>query len=129
MIETTAAFPIYITENLVSLKEFYVGIFGFDAVFFDPSFYLHLLHPDNGIQLAFMVPGHPSQPGFLHPQTTTDGLVISFEVSSAQHALDEANRLGLKLIMDLTEESWGQRHFMLRDPAGFVIDIVEHTGE
>ena len=129
MIETKAVFPIYITKNLDPLKEFYVSIFGFQAVFFEPSFYLHLLHPDNGIQLAFMVPEHPSQPEFLHQPTTPDGLVISFEVSSAKQAYHEANNLGLQSVTELTEESWGQRHFMLRDPAGFVIDIVEHTGE
>ena len=129
MIETTAVFPIYITENLVPLREFYIKVFGFQAVFFEPSFYLHLLHPDNGIQLAFMVPAHPSQPEYLHQPTTTDGLIISFEVVSAQQALDQAKDLELTLIMELTEEAWGQRHFMLRDPAGFIIDVVEHLGE
>ena len=129
MIETTAAFPIYITENLEPLKEFYVRYFGLQAVFFEPSFYLHLLHPDNGIQLAFMLPGHSSQPEFLHQASKTEGLVISFEVSSAQRAFEVAIDLGLQPIMELTEESWGQIHFMLRDPAGFIIDVVEHTGE
>lgn len=40
-----------------------------------------------------------------------------------------AQTLALKLPVEipLTEESWGQIHFMVKDPAGFKIDVVEHT--
>lgn len=53
-------------------------------------------------------------------------MVITFEVADASNAYAEAQKEGLDIAMTYMEESWGQNHFMLRDPAGFVIDIVQH---
>ncbi len=129
MIATTAHFPLYIAKNLVELKDFYSSVFGLNAVFFDPDFYLHLLNPETGGQIGFMLPDHPSQPAFLHQANSNVGNLITFEVKNAKVALEQARQFDLELIMDLREESWGQRHFMFRDPAGLIVDIVEHFGE
>ena len=127
MIEPDAMFPVLVTDNLDPLKEFYLSNFGFQAVFYDPDFYLHLMHPKTGIQLGFLIQDHAEQPAFLLPTAGKEGMVITFEVSSIENALSEAERLGLELAMELKAESWGQTHFMVRDPAGFVIDIVEQA--
>jgi uncharacterized glyoxalase superfamily protein PhnB len=34
--------------------------------------------------------------------------------------------MNLNITMQLKEESWGQIHFMLQDPAGIRIDVVQH---
>ncbi len=34
--------------------------------------------------------------------------------------------MNLNIAMHLKEEVWGQIHFMLQDPAGFHVDIVQH---
>lgn len=127
MIEPTAMFPVLVTQKLEELKDFYVQNFGFQAVFYDAEFYLHLLHPNSGIQLGFLLPDLPSQPGFLFPTAGKEGMVISLEVLDAQLALESASQLGLEIAMPYKEEPWGQKHFMVRDPAGFVVDIVEHV--
>ena len=127
MIEPSAMFPVLVSENLAELKNFYTTHFGFQAVFYDAEFYLHLLHPGSGAQLGFLVPDHPSQPESLHPAAASDGMVISFEVADAGAAFAAAGEMRLPVVMDLKQESWGQTHFMVRDPGGFVIDVVEHV--
>ena len=126
MIEINELFPLYVTSNLAELKEYYAVHFGFNAVFFDETFYLHLLHPDTGHQIGFLIPDHPSQPAFLHSATSNVGAIISFDVSDAKAAYSTAQESGLNIVLDYTEESWGQRHFIVRDPQGLLIDIVEH---
>ena len=126
MIEVASLFPVFVSQNLDQLKEFYCGFFGFDAVFFDAEFYLHLVHPASGAQLGFLIPNHPSQPEFLHGLAQQGGMVISLEVADAERAFDSARNMDLSVVMPLKEESWGQIHFMVRDPQGFVIDVVEH---
>ena len=69
MIEIDAIFPVMVASNLELLKLYYESVFGFNAVFYDPEFYLHLVSPSSGSQLGFLVPNHASQPGFLHPQS------------------------------------------------------------
>ena len=127
MIELTALFPVFVTDKLGELKAFYEAQFGFEAVFFDASFYLHLVHKSTGVQLGFLMPAHASQPEFLHAQAARDGMVISFEVADAKAAFATAKDAGLDIVMQYTEEAWGQCHFMVRDPQGFVIDLVQYV--
>lgn len=126
MIEIDAMFPVMVTANLEAVKAFYESVFGFNAVFYDADFYLHLVSPHSGVQLGFLVPGHGSQPDFLHPLMSPDGYVISLEVKDAAHAYAQAQEMDLTIAMALKEEAWGQLHFMIQDPAGFRVDVVQH---
>jgi len=126
MIEIEAMFPVMVTPNLDAVKQFYESVFGFNAVFYDPNFYLHLVSPSTGAQLGFLLPNHDTQPAFLHPIMSADGYVISLEVKDAAQAYAEAKKLNLSIAMHLKEEVWGQIHFMLQDPAGLRVDVVQH---
>lgn len=126
MIDIQAMFPVMVASNLAEIKQFYTSVFGFNAVFYDAEFYLHLVS-NSGVQLGFLLPEHPTQPQFLQPLMSPDGYVISLEVTDAAKAFEEAVSMKLSIAMELKEEGWGQIHFMLEDPAGFKIDIVEHV--
>lgn len=126
MIKPFAMFPVFVARDLESLRHFYEKTFGFTVDFFQEDFYLHLSQAESGVQLAFMVPEHPSQPDFLHVEAATHGMVISLEVKSAQSAFESARESGLDFILDYKVEEFGVSHFMIKDPAGFVLDIVEH---
>ena len=126
MIEIDAMFPVMVTANLESVKAFYEAVFGFNAVFYDPDFYVHLVSPNSGVQLGFLLPNHASQPDFLHSLMSAEGYVISLEVKDAANAYAQAQNMNLTIAMELKEETWGQVHFMLVDPAGFRIDVVQH---
>lgn len=126
MIEVDAMFPVMVTKNLEAVKAFYGSVFGFNSVFYDAGFYLHLVSPDSGVQLGFLMPEHASQPDFLQPLMSPDGYVISLEVKDAERAYFEAQKMDLTMTTKLKEEAWGQVHFILKDPAGFRIDVVQH---
>jgi uncharacterized glyoxalase superfamily protein PhnB len=126
MIEVDAMFPVMVTSNLEAVKLFYETVFGFTAVFYDSNFYLHLISSNNNIQLGFLLPNLASQPEFLHPIMSSKGFVISLEVKDATLAYAEAKQMDLNLIMALKQEEWGQIHFMIQDPAGFSVDVVQH---
>jgi len=125
MIEIDAMFPVIVTSDIEALKHFYEKVFGFNAVFYEPGFYLHMVS-DSGVQLGFLVPGHPSQPQFLQTLMPGDGYILSLEVKDAVKAYAEAQRMQLDVILELKQEDWGQLHFILRDPAGIGVDVVEH---
>jgi len=126
MIEIDAMFPVMVAENLDAIKQFYETVFGFKAVFYDANFYLHIISPDSSIQLGFLLPNLASQPDFLHPVMSSEGYVISLEVKNAALAYSEAQKMDLDFILGLKQEEWGQIHFILQDPAGFSVDIVQH---
>jgi len=126
MISTISMFPVLVAKDLAKQKAFYENNFGYIPEFYQDDFYLHLLQPESKTQLAFMVPNHPSQPEFLHPLASTMGMVISLEVTSSKDAYEKARDLGLDICLEHKVEDFGVSHFMVRDPAGFTLDIVEH---
>jgi uncharacterized glyoxalase superfamily protein PhnB len=126
MIDIDAMFPVMVTDNLEAVKQFYESVFGFTAIFYDANFYLHLLSPNKNIQLGFLLPNLTNQPEFLHPIMSAKGFVISLEVKDAVLAYSEAQKMNLNFIMHLKEEAWGQMHFIIQDPAGFRVDVVQH---
>ncbi|MET1256170.1 VOC family protein [Aliikangiella maris] len=126
MIAIQTAFPVVTTTALARVKQFYETLFGFNTVFFDTEFYLHMVSADGNIQLGFLMPDLESQPEFLRKAMVPEGYVISFEVKDATAAFEQAQQLNLTIAMSLKHEVWGQVHFMVTDPAGVNIDIVQH---
>jgi len=127
MIDIQAMFPVMVTSNLETVKHFYETVFGFSAVFYEQNFYLHLVSSSTGSQLGFLMPNHVTQPEFLHPVMSPNGFVISLEVKDATIAYSEAQKMNLNFAMELKNEEWGQLHFMVVDPAGFRVDVVQHV--
>ena len=107
MIDIQAMFPVMVASNLAEIKQFYTSVFGFNAVFYDAEFYLHLVS-NSGVQLGFLLPEHPTQPQFLQPLMSPDGYVISLEVADAAKAFEEAVSMKLSIAMELKEEDWGR---------------------
>lgn len=120
-------FPITITTKLVECKGFYTKFFNFDVVF-EADWYIHMRH-ESGIELAVMQPDLSNQPKFLHGAYAGEGVVYSFEVDDAKSEYERLKALGATIIYELTDEEWGQRHFILKDPAGVSIDLVQQLSE
>jgi uncharacterized glyoxalase superfamily protein PhnB len=118
-------YPLVITDKLKECAAFYSTYFGFEAVFAQ-DWYIHLAHPASGEELAFMAPNVSNQPQELHASFGGSGMVYGFEV---EDATQEYNRLAAMedapIITGLKDETWGERHFMLRDPAGVYVDVVQ----
>jgi len=124
MIYPKSAFPVFIVPLPVKAAGFYQNL-GFAEVF-NSGWYVHLA-TESGIQIGFLEPDHPSQPEFLHASSTGSGSLFSLEVDDALAAYEEAKKIGLEIASELKSEEWGQLHFMLRDPHGLIIDIVQAT--
>lgn len=122
MITPKSSFPVFIVEVPAIAVDFYRHL-GFAEVF-NSGWYVHLA-TESGVQVGFLEPNHPSQPEFLHPSFSGIGSLFSLEVDDAAEAYEDAKRLGLEIAMELKSEEWGQQHFMLRDPHGLTVDIVQ----
>lgn len=129
MIKIESAFPLYVANDIEAQKTFYSETFGFEAVFYDPEFYVHLVNPANGIEIGFMLTNLKAQPAFLHQAAQANGMVITFEVADAASAYAQAKKDDLNIVFKLKEEPWKQTHFMVKDPAGLIVDIVEDTNQ
>jgi len=120
-------YPLITTSHLVEARDFYVRHFGFEPLF-EASWFVLLLgkdeHGNPGPALAFMRPEHPSAPPGPEPFSGA-GMIFTFEVADAAAAQKAIAKSGAPIVHPLTDEAWGQRRFMTRDPAGTLIDIVQ----
>lgn len=120
-------YPLITTPALVDARDFYVRHFGFDVAF-EASWFVYLVGPGEegtrGATLAFMHPDHPSNPP--GPETFNGlGAILTVEVSDAAAVFARLEQGGAPIVHPLTDEAWGQRRFMTRDPAGVLVDVVE----
>jgi catechol 2,3-dioxygenase-like lactoylglutathione lyase family enzyme len=74
--------------------------------------------------LAFVRSGHETVPPLAGQRP--GGILVSFEVDDATSVAARAEALGLDVVVELTVEL-GQRHLMVVDPDGAVVDIIERV--
>ncbi len=116
-------FPDVCTEKLAASRDFYRELLGFEVVF-ENDWYVQLRLPDTpAVQIAFVEQGHPSvPPGHGKPP---QGVLVTVELEDAAASHARARALGLEVVYPLRDESWGQRHYMVLDPNGLLVDVVE----
>ncbi|MBM3209804.1 glyoxalase [Candidatus Saccharibacteria bacterium] len=116
--------PLTITEKLTETSEFYKTYFDFEDVFIS-DWYIQLAHK-NGAEIALMSPNLPNQPAFLHGVYEGKGMVFTLETDDAKEIFNKLKIKGATFEVELRDEEWGQRHFILEDPSGVFVDIVQY---
>ena len=116
--------PLTITDKLTETAEFYKTYFDFEEVF-TSDWYIQLAHK-SGAEIALMSPNLPNQPEFLHAAHKGGGTVYTFETDDAKAAYESLITRKASFILDLKDEEWGQRHFILEDPSGVFVDVVQY---
>ena len=121
-------YPIVSTNSLADARDFYTGYFGFQVVF-DTGWYVHLHAPRDGsdspLELGFMLPNNEMLPSTLHPAYNGNGVYISIEADDVDGVYQQLLADGYEPVMELCDEDWGQRHFIVRDPGGCLLDVVK----
>ena len=74
--------------------------------------------------IAFVQSGHETVP--VITATPPRGVLVSFEVDSADAVYANAAAVRCPVLVDLVTEL-GQRHFMVADPDGAVVDVIERV--
>jgi catechol 2,3-dioxygenase-like lactoylglutathione lyase family enzyme len=120
------AYPVIVTDQLTACRDFYQRWFGFQ-VGFEASWFIWLYSEgDRPYSLAFMHSSHPSNPP--GPERFSgQGVFLTLQVEDVAAEYERLRQAGLKIEYDLHDEPWGQRRFMVQDPAGTLIDVVQQT--
>ena len=99
--------PALCADDVAATRDFYVDLLGFDVIF-DSGWYVQLAAPDDPTrQVGIVERTHETVPeGHRRPPA---GVLVSVEVDD----VDAVHRRAL-----------GQRHFITRDPAGTMVDVI-----
>ena len=118
-----AVFPVLCTDDLEASRDFYCELLGLE-VMFESGWYTALATPGNKVRqiVAFVLPDHPSVPAPYG--ISAAGVLATFEVDDVDAVHESAVSMGLEPVLSLRNEDFGQRHFMVSDPAGVLVDVV-----
>ena len=125
MFEPRKHFVLFVVDDPAACRQFYVDHFGFE-VEIDIGWYMVLTSgSERPMGLGFLQAGHPTQPAH-HRQPTAGSRFVTFEVDDVDPIATRLVAAGLDIDVPLRDEPWGQRHLIVRDPAGNGVDIVKN---
>jgi catechol 2,3-dioxygenase-like lactoylglutathione lyase family enzyme len=116
-------YPVLMAEDVAASARFYTEHMGFREVF-RSDWYVSLKHRENpAYELAVVERSHDSIPdGF---RERASGLLLNFEVADARSEYERLRQAGLRIVLSLRDEPFGQRHFIGVDPGGVMVDVIE----
>ncbi len=116
-------YPVIQSNDVEATKTFYVDHFRF-KVSFNADWYCHLQSIDDPrINIAILQGDHETIPE--SGRGTVSGLILNFEVDDVDAEFERLRDLGIPILKPLTDEAFGQRHFITHDPNGVLIDIIK----
>ena len=96
------------------------------------AFYVDVLGFESRMNLGWIATvGSPSHPEVLLSLITADmsGPVVpevSIGVDDVEAAYRAVREAGAEIVYPLTDEEWGVRRFFVQDPAGRIVNVLQH---
>ncbi|WP_026314081.1 VOC family protein [Actinomadura flavalba] len=119
----SSLYPVIATDRVAETAAFYTDLFGFETTF-AADWYVSLRRTEAPHQeLAILRYDHPTVPeGF---RRRVSGVLLNFEVDDVDAQWSRlVERAGLEAHLAIRTEEFGQRHFIVSDPAGTLIDVI-----
>ncbi len=117
----TSVYPVLMSTDVATAADFYRRVLGFEVTF-AADWYVSMR---TGVfELALVDATHPTIPeGHRRPAA---GLLVNIEVDDVdvlyRRLTDEH---GLRPVLQLRDEDFGQRHFIVEGPDGVLLDCIQ----
>lgn len=117
----TSVYPVLMTTDVAASSDFYQRVLGFEVTF-SADWYVSMR---TGVfELGLVGATHPTIPeGYRRPAA---GLLVNIEVDDVdvlyRRLTDEH---GLRPVLQLRDEDFGQRHFIVEGPDGVLLDCIQ----
>lgn len=121
--KSTQFYPVIMTDDVAGTSAFYIEYFRF-APSFESDWYVHLQSTeDSKVNIAILQGDHETIPAVARGKVS--GLLLNFEVEDVDAIHDELVAKGFEILRSLRDEDFGQRHFIVSDPNGVLIDVIK----
>lgn len=114
-------------DDLPASRDFYVQLLGF-AINYDSDWYVQLRGPaPHEVEFGIIRRDHELVPKAF--QTAPSGMYVTFVVPDVDAAFAKAQAMGARIVQPPRNEFYGQRRFLVLDPAGCLVDICAPWSE
>lgn len=119
----TASAVSLTVDDVAASRDFFVTHFGYAQVMAADGF-VSLSREDAAVDLVLLQRGIPVLPVEQRDQRAS-GLIVVFTVTGIEEQERRLRAEGVTITMPLREEPWGERLFLVTDPNGVVVELVE----
>lgn len=113
-----------VTEKVSESKDYYVRLFGCEVLYQGENDWFVLLQLGQS-ELGFMKPNLESQAAIFRMPLCGQGMWIVVDVENVDAEYQRIQSLGVPIEVELRDEPWGDRHFVIVDPNGIGVDVVQ----
>lgn len=113
-----------ISARVAESRAFYSRVFDAQTLYQGDDDWIVLLQIGES-ELAFMQPGLENQGPMFRSCFDGKGIWLTFEVADAAAEQARLQALGIPIAQTLRDEPWGDRHFVVMDPNGVALDLVQ----
>jgi uncharacterized glyoxalase superfamily protein PhnB len=122
--KSTQYYPVLMTDRVAETARYYEQHFRFTRQF-DSDWYVHLQSSeDANVNLAILDGAHATIPAVARGGQAA-GVLLNFEVDNVDAEYERVLARGLDVQLALRDEPFGQRHFIVQDPNGVLIDVIQ----
>jgi uncharacterized glyoxalase superfamily protein PhnB len=116
--------PNLASESFAASRDFYVEMFDLTPSVELDDWYLQLMPQSNAmLNIGFVKPDHELFAG-RDASSGPSGVVLTIHVDDVEDAYRRAKRLGAEIAAEIRDEDYGQRHFLVIDPNGLVLNVM-----
>ncbi|HZB39961.1 MAG TPA: VOC family protein [Ilumatobacter sp.] len=118
--------PNLASEAFVGSRDFYSAMFDFEVSVELDDWYLQLMSADDRrFNIGFVKPDSELFAG-RDRSSGPSGVVLTFHVDDVDEAYERAKRLGAEIAAEIRNEGHGQRHFLMVDPNGLLLNVMSN---
>lgn len=122
----TKLFPLFIADDLTTLERFYVEGLRWTITHRTPAYLQVRCGDEQGPELCFMTPDAAMGP---MPSFPGQGVIVSVPIDDADAHFASLRERGLSPLGEPTDKPWGWRSYLIRDPAGVVLDFFHELAK
>ncbi|MGW0250480.1 VOC family protein [Nocardia goodfellowii] len=122
--ELNSFYPVLGTGKIAATRDFYTRWLGFEITF-EADWYVSLRRQrgEKSYELALLDYTHPTVPAAY--RKPVQGLLLNFEVDDVDAEWERmVVRGGIPAELEIRSEDFGQRHFIVADPSGVLLDVI-----
>jgi catechol 2,3-dioxygenase-like lactoylglutathione lyase family enzyme len=116
--------PNIASELFAASRDFYVALFDLVVSVEHDDWYLQgMPEGDPAVNIGFVRPDHELFAGHTAP-AGRHALVLTVHVDDVDEAYARAQALGAEIALQIRDEEYGQRHFLVVDPNGLLLNVM-----
>lgn len=119
--------PNLSSEAFAASRDFYAAMFDLEVSVELGDWYLQLMPAsDPRLNIGFVRPDSELFAG-RDSSSAPSGVVLTIHVDDVDEAYERATRLGAEVAAEIRDEDHGQRHFVVVDPNGLLLNVMSNV--